>query len=257
MLQLLDGIKRLFHIGKTFYEKAKIMVQDAKEIYNKVKEKVKDGLEIAKKGIGSFFKINSLCFSTKLEKVGNKKSRSLCLGFKVNLDFQGKNHDLDVNGCLGYDLLKAIAKQVLEKLYQGVLKIKDSIGEIKNKMLGKLEGEKKELEKEIKKGSEESDTDSDKRDHVWTEEELYFKKLAYEELPRYTLKDDATMEVFERKAAYLVAAGDNPMAKATIPPSSSHNVTVETASRRQLQTLSGNFPNHLTDNCTAIQHKTV
>jgi len=45
----------------------------------------------------------------------------------------------------------------------------------------------------------------------WSAEEDEFRKLAFGELPRFTLSDDETLHAFEEKSIWEIAPNNNPL----------------------------------------------
>ncbi len=81
-----------------------------------------------------------------------------------------------------------------------------------------IEQEKDKVEATVEENDKE---DSSKRDVIWTEEENYYRKLAYEQLPRFTLLDEATLKLFTKDTASKFAINDNALARAVIANRSS------------------------------------
>ena len=50
---------------------------------------------------------------------------------------------------------------------------------------------------------------------TWTAEEDEFRKLAFGELPRFTLSDDETIHAFEEKSIWEIAPNNDPLFKPT------------------------------------------
>ena len=49
----------------------------------------------------------------------------------------------------------------------------------------------------------------------WSAEEDEFRKLAFGELPRFTLSDDETLHAFEEKSIWEIAPNNNPLFEAS------------------------------------------
>ena len=217
LLKILERIKKLFHIGKEFFDKTKKLVSAAKELLKEAGEKLKAGLEAAKTAastaIESVVQIHSMCFEA-----GLSEAAKACVGFKINATFfKTKKVEFDTQGCLDVSFAKTIAQAIADKLYPGLKKMKGFIGGLKEK-IGLVDKEKNKVENTVEKAKKEcKDGGSNcKRDVIWTEEEQYYRKLAYQQLPRFTLRDEATMRLFERDTLSQMAASDDPMVKANI-----------------------------------------
>jgi len=82
-------------------------------------------------------------------------------------------------------------------------------------LLSNLDGEISEITKQITKISEETISGEKNNEHksqiVWTTEEDEFRRLAFGELPRFTLSDDDTIHAFEEKSLWQIAPSNNPL----------------------------------------------
>ena len=216
-MKILEGIKALFNLGKSFFDKSRKLLNTAKEVLGEAKEKLKAGIEAAKAvastAIESLVQIHSMCFES-----GLSEAAKACVGFKISATFfKTKKVEFDTQGCLDVSFAKQIAQAIADKMYPGIKALKEAVGGLKAK-LGLIGKEKDNVEAtadEAKKVCKD-DGKTCKKDVIWDEEENYYWKLAYEQLPRFTLRDDETMRVFERDTASQRAAADDPMAKAKI-----------------------------------------
>ena len=184
---------------------------------NEAKDKLKAGLDAAKAAasiaIENLVQIHSMCFES-----GLSEAAKACVGLKINATFfKSKKVEFDTQGCLDVSFAKTIAQAIADKMYPGIKALKGAIGSLKAKF-GLIENEKDNVEETADKANKQCKEDSDKckRDVVWTEEEKYYRKLAYEQLPRFTLKDEKTMRVFEIDTPSQLAETDDPMEKASI-----------------------------------------
>ena len=169
----------------------------------------------AKNAVESVVKIESMCFEASLS-----EAAKACIGFKLKATFmKTKQVNTDIKACLDVSFPKQIAQAIADMMYPGIKSLKEAIGNIKAK-IGLIEKEKNQVEStadEAKKACKDGDKScGGRRDIIWTEEEKYYRKLAYEQLPRYTLRDDATMKAFERDTPSQKAATEDPLAKAYI-----------------------------------------
>ena len=206
------------HVAGSIYEEAAKLVDSAKSLLNEVEEVVKAGLEIAeqklKEGLSALIDVKSVCFKSSLE-----AASKFSVTFKVEVAvLKSDPKSLEIAGTLESDLPKQIAEKVIEQVYKGWNLMKSGMDRIKES-IGKFDSHIKELDEQFVKGKNEfqKDEGGNKRNVIWTKQEKYFRKLAYEDLRRNVLKDDATLAAFERFSSYSVAAGDNPMARAAIP----------------------------------------
>ena len=213
----MEGIKKLFHIGKEFFDKTKKLVDSAKELLSEATEKLKAGLEAAKTAattaIESVVQIHSMCFES-----GLSEAAKACVGFKINATFfKTKRVEFDTQGCLDVSFAKTIAQAIADKLYPGLKVLKGSIANLKAKF-GLVDKEKDKVEDTVEQAKKvcKDGGSKCKRDVVWTDEEKYYRKLAYEQLPRFTLRDEATMRVFERDTPSQMAASEDPIVRANI-----------------------------------------
>ena len=179
---------------------------------------MKAGLEAAKtaakKAIGKVVKIESMCFETSLS-----EAAKACVEFRFKAMLLEKKVDKKVEACLDVSFPKQIAQAIAEMMFNGIKTLKEAIGKLKAK-IGLIRTNKKQLQSTAdeamtacKDGQESCEST---RDIIWTEEEKYYRKLAYEQLPRFTLKDDVTMKAFERDTPSQKAATEDPLAKTYI-----------------------------------------
>ena len=218
----MEGLKKLFNIGKKFFDKSRKLLDTAKSVLGEAKEKLKAGLDAAKAAastaIENIVQIHSMCFESGLD-----EAAKACVGLNINATFfKTKKVEFDTKGCLDVSFAKQIAQAISDKLYPGIKALKGAIGGLKSKF-GIIETEKDNVEvavEEAKAACKDGDSDSCEkataRDVIWSEEEHYYKKLAYEQLPRFTLRDDATLRLFDWDPPSMKAANDDPMAKAKI-----------------------------------------
>ena len=184
-----------------------------------VGENVKAGLDAAKAiastAIESLVQIHSMCFQSALT-----EAAKACVGFKIDATFfKTKKVKFDTQGCLDVSFAKTIAQAISDKLYPGISAMKGKIDQLKAKF-GLIEQEKDKVESTADEVDEIDDDDSKssrRDDVVWTEEEEYYRKLAYEQLPRFTLLDEATLKAFEVDTSSMKARADDAMARAIIP----------------------------------------
>lgn len=211
----------MFNLGKAFFEKSKKLLDTAKGVLKEAKEKLKAGLDAAKAAastaIENLVQIHSMCFEA-----GLSEAAKACVGLKINATFfKTKKVDFDTKGCLDVSFAKQIAQAIADKLYPGIKAIKGTIGSLKAK-LGLIEKDKDNVENTANEVNDECGDDDDDCDEastrgvIWTEEENYYRRLAFEQLPRFTLKDDATMRLFEKNTPSQKAEEDDPMAKAEV-----------------------------------------
>ena len=215
-------------MSKSFFDQSKELVQSAKNLLGTVSEKVQAGLkaakEIAQGAIESIIKIDSMCFRSSLEEAAT----NACVGFKVNATImKSRKIEIDTKGCLDVSFAKEIGKAIADKLYPGINLVRSGIDQAKQ-LFSKVDSEKKDVEAEIAKTQTEAakdddeddddeDEDEGKRRVILTPEEQYFKKLAYEELPRFTLRDGETMAAFGRNSPAMRISAMDPMERAEIP----------------------------------------
>ena len=207
----------MFHLGKSFFDKSKKLLDTVKQALIEAKDKLKAGIDAAKAAattaMDSLVQIHSMCFES-----GLSEAAKACVGFKINATFfKTKRVEFDTQGCLDVSFAKQIAQAIADLMYPGIKALKEAIGNLKAKF-GLISKEKDKVEEtadEAHKACKE-DSKTCKKDLIWDEEEKYYWKLAYEQLPRFTLRDDETMRVFERDTASQRAAADDPMVKAKI-----------------------------------------
>ena len=219
LLDIIEGIKKLFNLGKKFFQKSHKLLTAAKGLLKEAGEKLKAGLEAAKTAattaIEGVVKIDSMCFESSLS-----EAAKACVGFKLKATLlKTKEVNADVKACLDVSFPKQIAQAIADMMYPGIKTLKETIGNLKAK-IGLVEKEKDQVEAtadEVNKACKDDDKScGSSRDIIWTEEEKYYRKLAYEQLPRYTVRDDVTMKAFERDTPSQKAATEDPLAKAHI-----------------------------------------
>eukprot|EP00794_Sanderia_malayensis_P007160 gene7160-7967_t len=230
LLFLLKGVKKLFNLGKSFFDSSKKLLSTAKEVLSDVADQMKAGIDAAKAiastALESIVQIHSMCFESALTEASKG-----CVGLSINATFfKTRRVEFDTRGCLHLSFAKTIAEAISNKLYPGISAIKGQISKVKAK-LGLIEQEKRKVEAtadEAKELDKSDDDSSSKRDVVWSEEENYYRRLAYEQLPRYTLLDEATLRAFTKDTASQKATKDDAMAKAIIsnPSNSASNASV-------------------------------
>ena len=183
-------------------------------------EKLKAGLDAAKiaatTAVENVVKIHSMCFES-----GLSEAAKACVGLNISATFFKTNKvEFTTQGCLDVSFAKQIAQAIADKLYPGISALKGAIGALKAKF-GLIQKEKDHVAESADEAKTACKDDSGdcaaSRDIIWTTEENYYRKLAYEQLPRFTLKDQATLNAFEKDTASVKAANDNPMVKANIP----------------------------------------
>lgn len=216
---MLKKIKKLFNLGKSFFQKSQKLLDTAKSILKEAKEQLKAGLDAAKAAastaVENIVQIHSMCFES-----GLSEAAKACVGLKINATFfKSKKVEFDTEGCLDVSFAKQIAQAISDQLYPGIKAIKGTVGSIKSK-LGLIEKERDNVESTADEAKELCKDDNEEcaaaRDIVWTDEENYYRKLAFEQLPRFTLRDEETLRAFERNTASQKAENDDPMAKAKI-----------------------------------------
>ena len=219
LLNIIEEIKKLFNFGKEFFQKSQKLINTAKDLLKEASEKLKAGLEAAKTAattaIESVVKIDSMCFESSLS-----EAAKACVGFKLKATLlKTKEVNANVKACLDVSFPKQIAQAIANLTYPGIETLKNTIQDLKKK-IGLVENEKNQIQTTAgkeKRACKESDKScGSSRNIIWTEEEKYYRKLAYEQLPRYTLRDDATMKVFEIDTPSQKAATEDPLAKAYI-----------------------------------------
>ena len=244
MLFVLKGIKKLFSLGKKFFQTSQKLLNTAKEVLKEAGDKLKAGLDAAKAAastsVEKLVQIHSMCFETGLD-----EAAKACVGLNINATFfQTKNVQFDTEGCLDVSFAKTIAQSISDQLYPGIKSLKGKIGELKAKF-GLIEAEKdsveataEEAKKACKGDDEEACAMATERSTIWTEEEDYYRRLAYEQLPRFTLLDVDTLSKFERDTPTIKASSDDAMARAVI---SDDDLTVEVAKKKESVTGLDNF----------------
>ena len=214
-MQILKGIKKLFNLGKSFFQESQKLLNTAKGVLKEAKDKLKAGLDAAKAAastaVENLVQIHSMCFES-----GLSEAAKACVGLKISATFfKTKKVDFDTEGCLDVSFAKQIAQAIADKLYPGIKALKGAIGDLKAKF-GLIEKQKDNVEESADACKADSEECAASRDIIWSDEENYYRRLAYEQLPRFTLKDQATLNAFERNTASQKAAADDPMAKANI-----------------------------------------
>ncbi len=223
MLGILNGVKKALKFAQSFVEKSRVLVDFAENGLNAIREAVDVGIEIGK-AIGNYkvnglVNIHHLCFNTTLEKASTS-----CFGIKVNATFFGqKRVEFVANTCMDVSFINSIAKVIKNKLFPGVKLIKNGLEKAKS-LFFDMEGKKEQLEKEIEKeeededqptssmtndDDEDDDDDDGKRSGIdLNEEEMYFRRMAFGDLPRVTLLDDDTVRAFEEKSPWKLIEND-------------------------------------------------
>ncbi len=223
MLGILNKLKKALNFAHSFVQKSRALVSLAEKGLNAIKEVVDVGLDIGK-AIGNYtvnglVNIHHLCFNTSLEKAATS-----CFGIKVNATFFGqKRVEFVANTCMDVSFINSIAKVIKTKLFPGVQYFKKGLEKAKS-LFFDMESKKDDLEDEIKKEEDEesvteADDDGDdyddddeedrKRNSIeLNEEERYFQRVAFGDLPRVVLRDYDTIRAFEDQSPWKLIEGD-------------------------------------------------
>lgn len=209
LMSSLADTKRSLQDARALVERARKLVDSTLDGLERVNKEIKVGVDISKflnEGKpDEAIVIRQACFKDSL----NNAERSL-VKFDVDLNLTNETKKFTVAAALDGNLEKSIAEGIANQLYPGYFEFSKKLEQVKV-LLSSLDGEKAEIEKEIDKTSDSSLTTNQKSQIVWNSEEDDFRKLAYGELPRFTLSDDETIHAFEEKSIWQIAPQNNPL----------------------------------------------
>eukprot|EP00111_Clytia_hemisphaerica_P008017 TCONS_00023302-protein len=210
LMESLANTKRSLQEARSLVERGRTLVDSTLNGLEKVNKEIKVGVDISKflnkKDSDNAIKIDGACFQDSLENA----ERSL-VKFMVESDVDGKRRTFDVEAALDGNLETNLADAIANQVYPGYYDFNKKLEQVKL-LLSNLDGQKNAISRDIDEVTNGRTDSNQLRSQInWSAEEDEFRKLAFGELPRFTLSDDETLHAFEEKSIWEIAPNNNPL----------------------------------------------
>ncbi|XP_002169063.3 uncharacterized protein LOC100203318 [Hydra vulgaris] len=209
LMSSLADTKRSLQDARLLVNRARNLVDSTLNGLEKVNKEIRVGVDISKflndAQVEKSIDVTGICFKDSLDNA----ERSL-IKLLVNGTFHGEPKVFSVKAALDGNLDQNIAEGIADNLYPGFFEFSKNLEQVKM-LLSNLDGERQDITKEIDKTTDGSIQTDQKSPLFWTPEEDEYRKLAFGELPRFTLSDDETIHAFEERSLWQIAPSNDPL----------------------------------------------
>jgi len=213
--QFVTAAKELINIAERSAAKLEIVAASGKRAVDAISIYGRDKL----------IDVQSICFNTTLE-----QAQKQCFPLGVDVSLGGKKKfRYETKTCLDYNFVNSFSKSIAEELFPGISSIRDLLTKSKDffkeakKKQTEMEQkavETDDIEKELEvkmlefnKNEEDDDDENQKREDrhpLKKTNSTYWWHQIYGDFPAVILRDDTTMDSFNRRSPWAVSENDSP-----------------------------------------------